>query len=288
MDVKKMAMMMTAVMMFNLLLAGCAATRDVRAKQADKVFTSKATGAKFVLIPAGTFIMGSPPGEAGRPNPEVLKELTGEAKDIEKQHRTTISQPFYMQTTVVTQGQWRALMGNNPAANKDCGINCPVENVSWNDVQRFIGKLNEREGTDRYRLPTEAEWEYAARAGSTAAYCFGADAKALGDYAWYIENAGFKTHPVEMKKPNAWGLHDMYGNVWQWIQDRHGDYPDGPVTDPAGPPSGEKRVQRGCSILESEFGCRSASRLHGMPGERNPLVGFRLIRTLSIKDLRKR
>jgi formylglycine-generating enzyme required for sulfatase activity len=129
-------------------------------KKATETFTSPTLNAKFVLIPAGTFIMGSPKNEAGR-------------DDDETQHQVIISQPFYIQTTEVTQGQWKRVMANNPAGFGSCGDSCPVENVSWNDVHGFIQNLNRLEGTDKYRLPTEAQWEYAARAGTTTAYHWG-------------------------------------------------------------------------------------------------------------------
>ncbi|HLC15756.1 MAG TPA: SUMF1/EgtB/PvdO family nonheme iron enzyme, partial [Thermodesulfovibrionia bacterium] len=156
---------------------------------------------KFAYIPPGKFMMGST--------------------------NVTLSQGFFMQTTPVTQGQWKALMGNNPSRFKRCGDDCPVESVSWHDAQKFIEKLNKREGVNKYRLPTEAEWEYAARAGSDTAYCFGDDEARLSEYAWYDKNSDGRTHPVAKKKPNAWWLYDMHGNVWEWSEDWYGDYPTG-------------------------------------------------------------
>ncbi len=157
-------------------------------------------GQKFVLIPAGSFMMGGPVNELHRSDAES------------PQHRVTISKPFYMQTTEVTQGQWKGVMGHNPSHNRPC-CDCPVENVSWDAVQEFIRLLNVSEDTGKYRLPTEAEWEYACRAGSTTTWCFGDDEARLGEYAWYSDNCR-ETHPVASKKPNAWGLYDMHGNVW--------------------------------------------------------------------------
>jgi formylglycine-generating enzyme required for sulfatase activity len=161
-------------------------------------------GMEFVLIPAGSFTMGDD-GES--------------ADDDEKpRHRVTISQPFYLGKYEVTQMQWAVVMGNNPSRFKE--LSNPVENVSWNDVQEFIRRLNQMLlGARKYRLPTEAEWEYAARAGTTSAYSFGDDAGNLYRYAWYKGNSEDKTHPVGQRDPNAWGLHDMHGNVWEWVED---------------------------------------------------------------------
>jgi formylglycine-generating enzyme required for sulfatase activity len=165
---------------------------------------------EFVLMPAGTFTMGSP---ASDPN----------AYDDEKPaHQVTISKPFYMGKYEVTQAQWKAVMGseNNPSYFK--GDSLPVDHVSWRDVQEFIQKLNRREEQASgvfCRLPTEAEWEYAARAGTTTLYSFGDDAAELDDYAWYAGNADHTSYPVGQKKPNAWGLYDMHGNVSEWCQD---------------------------------------------------------------------
>lgn len=133
-----------------------------------------------------------------------------------------------------------------------------------------------------YRLPTEAEWEYACRAGATTDYSFGNSDAELGDYGWYDENSGGKTHPVGKKKPNAWGLYDMHGNVWEWCQDWHGDYPSGSVTDPTGPVSGSRRVYRGGSWLNVAWFCRSADRDGDAPANRSHYLGFRVLRS-SIK-----
>ena len=221
------------------------------------VFTNK-LDMKFVLIPPGEFLMG-PEDEPGR--------------DHEKQHRVTISRAFYMQTTAVTQRQWKGLMGDNPSYFKE---NCPVEQVSWHDVQKFIKKLNKTEGADRYRLPTEAEWEYACRAGTTTAYCFGDDAGRLGEYAWYSGNSEERTHSVGQLKPNAWGLHDMHGNVWEWCQDWSGDYPSDTVTDPRGPPTGSSRVLRGGGWIDDAGRCRAAPRYRLSPDSRDYDLGLRL------------
>ncbi|MBF0529232.1 MAG: formylglycine-generating enzyme family protein [Deltaproteobacteria bacterium] len=222
-------------------------------------------GQKFVLIQPGTFTMGSPPSEEWRSSDET-------------QHQVAISQAFYMQTTEVTQGQWKAVMGSNPSKFVDCGDDCPVEQVSWNDVQEFIRGLNSKEGGGRYRLPTEAEWEYAARAGSRTAFYFGESAADLVEHSWHDRNSGDKTHRVGTKRPNAWGLYDMYGNVWEWCQDWYGNYPSKPVTDPQGSSNGAFRVYRGGSWDLGQRSCRSAGRGRHEPGYRSYFHGFRLVR----------
>jgi len=224
-------------------------------------------GMQFILIPAGTFMMGSGSAEEGD-------------ADERPQHRVTLSQSFYLQTTPVTQGQWKSLMGENPAFFHECGEDCPVENVSWNDVQEFIRKLNQVEKTEQYCLPTEAQWEYACRAGSTQGYSFGQEKVELGQYAWYEVNSQKSTHPVGRLKPNAWGLFDMHGNVYEWVQDCYGEYPPGPVTDPKGPSAGRYRVLRGGSWDGEAGDLRSAYRHRLTPGYRYGHESFRVVRDL--------
>jgi len=234
--------------------------------------TEPLPGMKFVWIPPGSFLMGSPPGERGR-------------RHNEAQHLVTLTKGFYLQTTEVTQGQWKEVMGDNPSYFSSCGEDCPVERVSWEDVQEFIRRLNQRENSNRYRLPTEAEWEYAARAGSTTAFANGEIRDTgcrdpnLDKIGWYCGNSGEKTHPVARKQPNAWGLHDMHGNVWEWCRDWEGDYPSAAVTDPTGPLSGEYRVVRGGSWTRGARRCRSAFRGAALPGGLDLRLGFRLART---------
>jgi formylglycine-generating enzyme required for sulfatase activity len=224
-------------------------------------------GMRFVLIPAGTFLMGSATTEQGD-------------EDELPRHQVTLSQPFYLQTTPVTQGQWVEVMGENPSFFHEGGDNCPVENVSWEEAQEFIANLNDLEGTDEYRLPTEAEWEYACRAGSNEAFCFGDEEADLKNYAWYEANAGGSTHPVGRLRANAWGLYDMHGNVFEWCQDWFGEYPAGPVTDPQDPASGGHRVLRGGSWNSPVEDVRSAYRLRLNPDYRYQHEGFRLARDL--------
>jgi len=228
-------------------------------------------GMEFVYIPPGTFVMGSPPNEYGH-------DLT------EQQHVVIFTKGFYLQTTEVTQGEWKAIMGENPSYFLNCGDDCPVENVSWYDAQEFIERLNEREGTTRYRLPTEAEWEYACRAGSKAAFADGGtitgDTRfvnpSLGRMGWYYSNSEEATHPVAQKQPNAWGLYDMHGNVWEWCQDWMAQYPFEVARDPKGPPSGLSRIRRGGSWQEYPVFCRSAYRGSSHPKNKSPSIGFRV------------
>jgi formylglycine-generating enzyme required for sulfatase activity len=157
--------------------------------------------------------------------------------------------------------------------------NRPVMNVYWKDAVAYAEWLSEQTG-QHYRLPTEAEWEYAARAGTQTAYAFGDDADKLAEYAWYKKNSKGQTHPVGQLQPNAWGLHDMHGNVYEWVQDSwRGSYAPEAVTDPQGPASGSARVVRGCGWGLDALLCRSAFRRYGAPGSRDSDLGFRLLRT---------
>ena len=219
-------------------------------------------GIEFVLIPSGSFMMGRDP-------------LLGQGWDDEiPLHRVTISRSFYLGQYTVTQDQWTAVMGSNPS--QYTGGNNPVENVSWDDAQEFIGRLNAMEGHSRYRLPTEAEWEYAARAGATTAYCFGDDVNELSNHAWFYGNSGNATHPVGQKLPNAWGLYDVHGNVCEWVQDWYGEYADNIEIDPNGVSEGSRRVLRGGSWYYDAANCRLAYRLSDLPGNRGSRIGFRL------------
>ena len=225
------------------------------------VFTSPVIGAKFILIPAGEFTMGSNSNEQGQDN------------DESPQHQVTISRPFYLQNTEVTQKQWKIVMGNNSKHTNACGDDCPVVNVSWEDVQDFIKRLNEREGTDKYRLPTEAEWEYSVRAGNQ-----GIRYGVINDVAWYDKNSGNSIHAVGKKQPNNWGMFDMLGNAWEWCQDWKDDYPSESVLDPKGPSSGFRRVIRGGAYDDYDWRARAAYRSSASRSYEN--LGFRIARTL--------
>jgi formylglycine-generating enzyme required for sulfatase activity len=214
---------------------------------------------KLALIPAGKFMMGSPESEWDRYANEG------------PQHEVTISKPFYLGVYEVTQEQYQALMGRNPSYSK--GPTNPVELVSWDDAREFCRRLSEKTGR-KARLPTEAEWEYACRAGTRTRFSFGDADGALGDYAWYGDSRG-STHPVGQKKPNPWGLYDMHGNVGEWCGDWYGEYTPDSATDPTGPISGSERVERGGTWGYDPWSCRSAWR--GRSGDRNTGGGFRVV-----------
>ncbi|GHU00250.1 hypothetical protein FACS1894154_08980 [Betaproteobacteria bacterium] len=251
----------------TLFLSGClalAAGMPLSASaQTDKTFTNS-IGTEFILIPAGSFTMGADKNDKDADDDETPP------------HRVSISQAFYLGKYEVTQGEWVAVMGSNPSKFK--GRSNPVEQVSWDDVQTFIQRLNAKEGTRKYRLPTEAEWEYAARAGTKSTYSFGDDAGQLGAYAWYDDNSGSQTHPVGQKKPNPWGLYDMHGNVLEWVNDWYNEsyYSRSASNDPAGPSSGQTRVLRGGCWYYSAGCLRSARRSIGTPDDRDDRGGFRL------------
>lgn len=221
---------------------------------------------EMVVVPGGSFSMGADSFSKGISASES------------PQHRVQI-QSFAIGRYEVTQEQWFAVMGNNPSANK--GRTLPVEQVSWDDVQQFIAKLNQKTG-QKYRLPSEAEWEYAARAGTTTQWSFGDDESKLGNYAWHARNSGGKTQVVGQKLPNAFGLFDMHGNVWEWTQDCwHSNYSGAP-TDGSAWMNGctdTYWVLRGGSWNLSPAYLRSASRSYFIPDIRVTYFGFRLART---------
>lgn len=247
---------------------------------------------RFILIEAGSFTMGSPKGETGR-------------RWNEKQHRVLISKDFYMQETEVTQKQWKSLVGFNPSAFSEYGGRYPVDTVSWHQAREFIRVLNQVENTDRYRLPTEAEWEYACRAGSKTAFSEGPITRnscsrldpVLDKLAWYCFNSGlqnpareFKPHPVKTRKPNAWGLYDMHGNILEWVMDsckwrnmwtgRTGPVTDTYKNDVKDPLSrkGDRRIIRGGAWNLTPDRCRSAYRGFYQPKAKKNNLGFRIVR----------
>ncbi|WP_440956852.1 formylglycine-generating enzyme family protein [Methanosarcina sp. Mfa9] len=237
-------------------------------KSADDSDYTNSIGIEFVKIPAGEFMMGSPSDEGG---------IANSGKPV---HEVTIENSYYLGKYEVSQEQWKSVMGNNPSHFK--GDDLPVEYVSWYDAQEFINKLNAMEGTDKYRLPSEAEWEYACRAGTTTRYFFGGDESKLGDYAWYCRNSDEMTHPVGQKKPNSWGLYGMSGNVLEWCQDEWYDNYDGAPSDGSAWEGGNssRRVIRSGSWNAAPTVCHSAFRFRFAPYTRVHCIGFRLLRSL--------
>ncbi len=263
--------------------SGSKAIREMLAQaQDEKLYGLSALydGSGFVRIPAGEFLMGSRNGN----------------DDEQPVHRVRISRSFEMGKFEVTQTQWESVMASNRNAHEGPrtktvahgdavaasdpshfkGPTLPVENVSWDDVQQFLGALNALDKKHLYRLPTEAEWEYACKAGN-----MGENAERLNAVAWYRDSSGGKTQPVGQKEPNAWGLYDMHGNVWEWVQDWYaaGYYKNNPVTDPQGSGPASYRVYRGGSWHSSTTDCHSAFRSFDLPINRSYAVGFRLVRT---------
>jgi formylglycine-generating enzyme required for sulfatase activity len=225
-----------------------------------KEIVHEKTGVEMVFIPAGEFMMGSPAEEKGRLQNEGPVQ------------RVRITKPFYMGKHEVVQSQWQEVIGSDPSHfGGSAGL--PVETVSWDDCQRFLHKAG-----NRLRLPTEAQWEYACRAGARTRFSFGNDEGELGAHAWYGENGERETHDVGQKKPNAWGLYDMHGNLWEWCADWYDDkYCAGsPANDPQGPNDGVLRVFRGGSWGGGPGNCRSARRSGGTPDYRTYGIGFRL------------
>jgi formylglycine-generating enzyme required for sulfatase activity len=193
----------------------------------------------------------------------------------QKPYKVTLTHSYYLQTTQITQGQWRVVMGHNPAHFQGDDWQ-PVEQIAWDDISAFLQRLNMlNEGY--YRLPTEAEWEFACRAESESLYSFGNDESLLEQYAWYDQNAQGRPHAVGLKKPNRWGLYDMHGNVWEWVSDRFGLFPEGQFTDPKGPDAGASRVMRGGSWNLGPNYCKTVSRNYESPGYKANNLGARLL-----------
>ena len=233
----------------------------------------KKRGMVFAFIPPGSFERGIVSDEEDKVNNTMP-------------HKVTLTKGFYMQTTEVTQGQWKRIMGKNPSFFKKCGDDCPVEQVSWMEVQQFIKRLNQLEGTRKYRLPTEAEWEYACRAGTQTPFSFGEcltsqAANYNGEHPYFQCARGiYRKMPISAKNspPNLWGLIGMHGNVWEWCQDWFGNYSPDTAVDPSGPPSGSLRVIRGGGWNSYAGACRSGNRSANEPTRRFANLGFRVAR----------
>ena len=213
---------------------------------------------RFVKVNGGTFSMGSDLGN-----------------NIEKPIHTVTLNPFYLAETEVTQGLWEEIMESDPSFNAGCD-NCPVENVSWLDVQEFLKKLNAKQSTFVFRLPTEAEWEFAAKGGANSTDFFFAGSSVINEVTWFRENSGRKSQPVKSKKPNSLGLYDMSGNVWEWVQDWFNFYKPGSFTNPTGPVNGSSKLYRGGSFDDISDDCRVSYRYGNPPASRFNNLGFRL------------
>ncbi len=268
---------LAASLLAILATVGCG-TKPSEPTAAVKEITTEKTGIRMVLVPAGAL-------------------LTGEEDQKEAPRKVQIDS-FWIDKCEVTQESYERIVGKNPSLKK--GPRNPVERVSWLDAINYCNLRSRREGlqpcydletlecnfnANGYRLPTEAEWEYACRAGSRTRYSFGNDASQLGDYAWFKGNAGTDLHPVGQKKPNAWGLHDVHGNVWEWCHDWYSEAPDdnAPAKNPTGPASGDRRVLRGGSRNSDAKDCRAASRSSETPGFADAcfgaeFYGFRCVR----------
>jgi formylglycine-generating enzyme required for sulfatase activity len=228
---------------------------------------------RWVWIPAGTFTMGSPDGEQDRESREGPQTVV------------TLTRGFWLGRCEVTQAEYVAVIGSNPSYFTG-DPNRPVERVRWREATKYCAKLTAAERAAgrlpagwAYRLPTEAEWEYACRARTTTQFSYGDDPGywKLGIYAWCDSNSGGRTYPAALKQPNPWGLYDMHGNVFEWCLDWYGTYPGGSVTDPKGPSSGLLRVVRGGSLYNGGWHCRSASRYFNTPASRSKCIGFRAV-----------
>ena len=230
-------------------------------QSSNKTFTVNGVSFTMVYVQGGTFTMGA------------TSEQGSNAGDDEKPSHSVTLSSYYIGETEVTQGLWETVMGSNPSKFK--GANNPVECVSWDDCKSFISKLNSLTG-QRFRLPTEAEWEFAARGGSKSKHYKYSGSNTLSAVAWYKDNSGGSTHPVKTKSSNELGLYDMSGNVYEWCQDWYGGYSSGSQTNPAGPSSGSNRVIRGgCWFIIARF-CRVSFRYYSTPDYRSYNLGLRL------------
>jgi len=250
------------IIVLGLVSAYSLTAQEVKSVKYEVVDLGKGVKLEMVLIPAGKFKMGSHGLEKNR-------------IDDEMQHEVTITNPYYLGKSEVTQEQWEAVMGNNPSKKMN-GAKFPVTDVSWEDCKAFIEKMNANKKGD-YRLPTESEWEYACRAGAKTAFSVGD--KITPKDANYADSNTNRSVAVESYKPNAFGLYDMHGNVWEWCSDWYGSFPNGESIDPNGPAEGKFRVLRGGSFLHFESNARSSFRNYNSPNYSFVNVGFRLAKT---------
>lgn len=237
------------------------ATTSATPPAAGAVWRSPSLGV-MKWVPAGTFTMGSPPTEPGRYKNEAP-------------HTVTLTRGFWMMEGEVTRGAWSAVMGSSPSTDTSCGPSCPVTSISWDDTQVFAARASRRDGV-QYRLPTEAEWERAARGGQVHLYS-GSDVAV--DVGWVNANSDSRAHPACRLARNGFGLCDMTGNVWEWVADWYGAYASTAVVDPRGPSSGQWRVVRGCGSWVAERNMRVARRDQTEPANRSSSIGFRLVRS---------
>ena len=244
-----------------MLLFGCKKDKDLNEKT-NLSLTVNGVSFDMVYVEGGSFDMGA------------TSEQGSDAYDWEKPvHRVTLS-GYYIGKCEVTQELWEAVMGSNPSYFK--GAQNPVEQVSWNDCQEFISRLNSLTGRT-FRLPTEAEWEYAARGGNKSRHFKYSGSDNIGNVAWYWDNSGYETHAVGTKSPNELGIYDMSGNVWEWCSDWYGDYSAGAQTNPQGPSSGSYRVLRGGSWSNNARDCRVSYRSSNGPNYGIKIFGLRLV-----------
>jgi len=260
-----MKISVVGIFAIGLLVLGCS---DAKKEDAKKGYTNS-IGMEFVFIPSGSFTMGT----------EGKNSLQSHEKP---RHKVIISKSFYLGKYEVTQEQWKKVTGNNPS--KFQGGTKPVESISWRDAKIFISRLNTLENTTKYRLSTEAEWEYAARAATSTKYSFGDDESKINAYAWYYDKNSNQTHPVGEKSPNRWGLHDMHGNVWEWVDDWYDAkyYAKSPEKDPLNSVAGDTNVIRGGSWVNSPEFLHSSTRLFQKTLYKGDDVGLRV--AISIDD----
>ena len=245
-----------------MLLSGCKKYIDYSAIYFEDYFLVNGVSLEMVYVEGGSFDMGA-----------TTEQGSNADSDEKPVHSVTLSD-YYIGKCEVTQELWEAVMGSNPSNLK--GAQNPVENVSWNDCQNFISRLNSLTGRT-YRLPTEAEWEYAARGGNKSRHYKYSGSGNIGNVAWCADNSGYKTYAVGTKSPNELGIYDMSGNVWEWCSDRYGGYSAGAQTNPQGPSSGSRRVCRGGSWCLSADYCRVSHRFSYDPGFSSDYYGLRLV-----------